>query len=193
MQGERCQEVTPRTGRTEPEDPTQPPPATGGTGSESDRGGGDHPFAGETAARPGETATKARIDEIFALAIARRAAKSQQAAAQPGGTDDADGALVLVSGDLQQARYIRQAGTELDLIVNGPCSVDVRTDGADGALLYQGNLDAGDSVELPSRGSVWLRLGDPQAVTVNADGVAMPIAMPARPAPFDLIFDIAQD
>jgi hypothetical protein len=112
--------------------------------------------------------------------------------AEPTAGPERPSSVVLVDGDHQQARYIRRPGTELDLIVMGPCSVEVRTDGAAGTLLYEDDLDAGDSVELPSSGSVWLRVGNPRAVTINADGVAVPIALPARPTQFVLLFDVAQ-
>jgi hypothetical protein len=56
---------------------------------------------------------------------------------------------VLVASDRHQARYLRQPGTELDLIVTAPCAVELRADGADGPVLYEDTLDAGDSVELP--------------------------------------------
>ncbi|HEX3540889.1 MAG TPA: RodZ domain-containing protein [Acidimicrobiales bacterium] len=99
--------------------------------------------------------------------------------------------MVLVAGGHHQARYLRQPGTELDLIVMAPCSVEVRTGGAAGALLYEDDLDAGDSVELPSSGSVWLRVGNPHAVTLNADGLAVSMALPATATPFELLFDTA--
>lgn len=100
--------------------------------------------------------------------------------------------VVFISGNRHQGLYLRDPGTDLDVIVNGPCAVEVRAGGAGGVLLYQDDLDAGDTVELPSNVAVWLRLSDPNAVTIQAGGTAVPIATLAGPAPYELLFDFAE-
>jgi hypothetical protein len=154
---------------------------------------------------------KARVNEIIARAMARRAAKSSPPPPAAVGTGNADDtteaappdeadptpapsapvsqAVVLIASNRYEARYLRQPGIELDLIVTGRCAVEVR---ADGDALYEDTLYAGDSIELPSSGSVWIRLDDPHAATVNAEGVALLMAMPAESTPYSLVFDVAE-
>jgi hypothetical protein len=100
--------------------------------------------------------------------------------------------VVLVASNRHETRYLRRPGTELDLVATGPCAVQIRAGGADGDLLYEDTLSVGDTIELPIRGCFWLRLGNPHAVRIDANGQALLFASPAGPTPYNLLFDMAQ-
>jgi hypothetical protein len=100
--------------------------------------------------------------------------------------------VVLVGSNRHETRYLRRPGIELDLVATASCAVEVRADGADGALLYEDTLHDGDTVELPSRGTFWLRLENPHAIRIEAGGEALRFASPSGPTPYSLLFDTAQ-
>jgi hypothetical protein len=94
---------------------------------------------------------------------------------------------VLVTSTSGYSEYRTSGPATIVLAGTGRCWVEIRQSSPDGQVLYQGILLAGETRTLD--GSVWVRLGNPTAVslTVNGKAIAPPSLVPGEP--YNLQFD----
>jgi hypothetical protein len=88
---------------------------------------------------------------------------------------------VLVTSTSGYSEYRTAGPATIVLAGTGRCWVEIRQSSPDGQVLYQGVLLAGQTRTLG--GSVWVRLGNPTAVslTVNGKALAPPSLVPGEP------------
>ncbi len=93
----------------------------------------------------------------------------------------------LVAGSTGYSLYRLPVASTILVAAAGRCWVEIRGHGPSGRLIYEGILVAGQSTS--AKGRVWVRLGNPTAVTVSVNG--HDLAPPAMVAgvPYDLQFE----
>jgi hypothetical protein len=93
--------------------------------------------------------------------------------------------VVATSAGATEASYEVASGPiQMELVVSGPCWVELRSGSSTGTILFEGTLEAGTVKTFQTTGPVWLRLGNPAGVQLRLDG--MSIALPAAAIPFDV-------
>jgi hypothetical protein len=71
--------------------------------------------------------------------------------------------------------------------VSAPCWIEVRTGGPTGELTFEGTLEAGQTHSFV--GPAWMRLGNPAAAAITADGSPLdPPGLQGGP-PYDIQFE----
>ncbi len=88
-------------------------------------------------------------------------------------TTTAAPSAVLVSTAAGTSTYRVGASATITLVANnGPCWVEIRQLGPDGALMFMGDILAGQSRAMTA--PVWVRLGNPGAINVNGTSISPP-------------------
>jgi hypothetical protein len=108
-------------------------------------------------------------------------------ATPPGTTPPPPPAAPVLLGTSQQAAVYRVSGpTNVSVVSTGRCWVEIRHAGPSGPIVYSAVLTSGSqqSVAAP----VWLRIGNPAAVTVTIDGSAISPPGLSASAPYNLQF-----
>jgi hypothetical protein len=94
---------------------------------------------------------------------------------------------VLVTSSAGYSEYRLSGPATIILAASGTCWVQIRQGGPAGQVLYEGDLHAGDKRGTP--GSTWLRLGNPAAVTITVNGVALSPPTLIAGQPYNLQFE----
>jgi hypothetical protein len=98
-------------------------------------------------------------------------------------------AVRLFGADPTTAGYaVTTAPAVVTLVAKGPCWLQVRLRDSNGSVMYQGTMAARAQQTFSDPEGVWLRLGNPGAVTLVVNGVS--IDLPAAghgSAPFDVL------
>jgi hypothetical protein len=101
-------------------------------------------------------------------------------------------AAVLIDSNSQGARYsVAPSAGSIDLVATSSCWVQLRTASANGPVLFEGTMHAGDRMPLPTGGPVWLRLGNPPGISIVINGAPLHLAAPSVPQPYNVEFQPA--
>jgi hypothetical protein len=101
-------------------------------------------------------------------------------------------AAVLIDSNSQGARYsVAPSAASINLVASSSCWVQLRTASANGPVLFQGTMHAGDRMPLPTGGPVWLRLGNPPGISIVINGAPLHLLAPSVPQPYNLEFQPA--
>lgn len=91
----------------------------------------------------------------------------------------------LLSTSSGQATYWVAGPPATTLVASGRCWVEARSGGATGSIVFQGVLSSGQRQVLS--GPLWLRLGNPGAVSVQVNGTVLQPPGLAAGQPYDLV------
>jgi hypothetical protein len=97
--------------------------------------------------------------------------------------------VVLASATSGAVTYqLVSPGASIRVTASGPCWLEVRAGGASGQVAYEGTLAAGQQSTVA--GPAWIRLGNPPAVSVTVNGVAVTPPGASSANPMDLQFTL---
>jgi Domain of unknown function (DUF4115) len=94
---------------------------------------------------------------------------------------------ILVTSASGYSEYRISGPATISISAVGTCWVEIRQAGPSGQVLFEGDLDAGDTHA--AAGSIWIRLGNPSQVTVSVNGAVISPPSLVAGEPYNLEFE----
>lgn len=120
-----------------------------------------------------------RTSPVQAVVPATAPSSPAQVAPPPGGAE-------LVSSTAGASTYRIGPSATVSVQANGTCWVEIRQSTPQGAVVFEGNILAGQSRAVS--GPAWVRLGNPTAVSITVNGTSISPPGIVSGEPYDLQF-----